>query len=101
MYHPGMKSSLRLTVEVSNGAKTLYFYDKGLKMAEDPQNKLSSHVEFARIEPRFLEDIIADYGRENIKIREWGKYADATIVYVKGGKKVTTQIKDLVTRLML
>lgn len=61
---------MRLTVRVKLHGKYRWFYDIGLR---DGDIILSSKIiRGGRIEPRFLEDIIDEYGREKTEIQNFG-----------------------------
>lgn len=55
--------------------KTLFRYDIGIRAIDDKQNRLSGYIKkLGKKEPRFLEDWIEDFGRDNVKVVDWGKY---------------------------
>lgn len=61
---------MRLTVRVKLTGRYRWFYDVGLR---DDDNILSSEtIRGGRIEPRFLEDIIEEYGASQIEIQNYG-----------------------------
>lgn len=68
------KSSLRLTVHCKDGARDVFFYDRGIKAVDDPFNLLSKTNYLG--EPRFLEDCITVYGKHNVTVSELGKYEE-------------------------
>lgn len=63
---------MRLKIKVKENGRWHYYYDIGLR-SENPQ--LSKYVyDKGVLRPRFLEDFIEKYGRENVVILSWGKY---------------------------
>jgi len=55
--------------------KTIYRYDVGIRAIEDKYNVLSKSVVYqGKQEPRFLEDWIEKFGRENVYIVSYGDY---------------------------
>ena len=63
---------LRLTIEVTSTQQ--WFSDIGLR--KDGNEMLSKYIKQGGIlQPRFLEDFIEKYGKENIRIANYGKFS--------------------------
>lgn len=55
--------------------KTLFRYDIGVRAIDDRFNRLDKYIKrLGKDEPRFLEDWIEEFGRDNVKVISWGKY---------------------------
>lgn len=67
---------MRLVLSIKKGRDLYYSYDVGLRRNDNHSSKtIERHGE---IQPRYLEDFIDKYGKNNIKIVSYGKLYDET-----------------------